>query len=50
MGVTLAPVNQVTDEGLPVLFIQDLPPRSNVDLEVTRPQIYYGELTERTCS
>jgi uncharacterized protein len=45
MGVSLAPVNQRTDEGLPVLFIQDLPPRSNVDLEVTRPGIYYGELT-----
>jgi uncharacterized protein len=50
MGVTLAPVNQTTDEGLPVLFIQDLPPRSNVDLPVTRPQIYFGELTDRTSS
>jgi uncharacterized protein len=45
MGVTLAPVNQVTPEGLPVLFIQDLPPVSNVDLDVTRPQIYFGERT-----
>jgi uncharacterized protein len=46
MGVTLAPVNEATAEGLPVLFVRDLPPRSTVDLEVTRPQIYYGELTE----
>jgi uncharacterized protein len=46
MGLTLAPVNQTTDEGLPVLFIQDLPPRSNVDLPVSRPQIYFGELTD----
>ena len=45
MGVTLAPVNQVTTEGLPVLFIKDLPPESSVDLHVTRPQIYYGEVT-----
>jgi uncharacterized membrane protein (UPF0182 family) len=45
MGVTLAPVNQVTAEGLPVLFIKDLPPVSNVDLVVTRPGIYYGQLT-----
>jgi uncharacterized protein len=45
MGLTLAPVNQHTVEGLPVLFIQDLPPVSSVDLPVTRPQIYYGELT-----
>ena len=46
MGVTLSPVNQVTPEGLPVLFIKDLPPTSSVALRVTRPQIYYGELTD----
>ena len=45
MGLTLGPVNQVTEEGLPVLFIKDLPPTSTVSLRVTRPQIYYGELT-----
>ncbi|MGQ0642099.1 MAG: UPF0182 family membrane protein [Gemmatimonadaceae bacterium] len=45
MGVTLAPVNQVTEEGLPVLFIKDLPPVSSVSLRLTRPQIYYGEAT-----
>jgi uncharacterized membrane protein (UPF0182 family) len=46
MGLTLSPVNQVTPEGLPVLFIKDLPPVSTVSLKLTRPQIYYGELTE----
>ncbi|TFH66535.1 MAG: UPF0182 family protein, partial [Gemmatimonadales bacterium] len=45
MGLTLTPVNQVTTEGLPVLFIQDLPPTSSVSLKVTRPQIYFGERT-----
>jgi uncharacterized membrane protein (UPF0182 family) len=45
MGVTMAPVNQVTTEGLPVLFIKDLPPASDISLKLTRPQIYYGELT-----
>lgn len=45
MGLTLAPVNQVTVEGLPVLFVKDLPPASSVSLTVTRPQIYFGELT-----
>jgi uncharacterized membrane protein (UPF0182 family) len=45
MGLTLGPVNQVTTEGLPVLFIQDLPPVANVaSLNISRPQIYYGEL------
>jgi len=46
MGVTQSPVNQVTPEGLPVLFIKDLPPVSTVSLKLTRPQIYYGELTD----
>lgn len=44
MGVTLGPTNQVTPEGLPVLFIKDLPPVSSIDLKITRPQIYFGEL------
>ncbi|MEO5588258.1 MAG: UPF0182 family protein [Gemmatimonadaceae bacterium] len=45
MGLTLGPVNEVTTEGLPVLFVKDLPPASNVSIKVTRPQIYFGELT-----
>ncbi len=43
MGLTLGPANQVTEQGLPVLFIKDLPPVSSVPIRVTRPQIYYGE-------
>ncbi len=43
MGLTIGPVNQVTTEGLPVLFVKDLPPTSSVSLTVTRPQIYFGE-------
>jgi uncharacterized protein len=45
-GLTLGPVNEVTPEGLPVLFIRDLPPVSSGDLKVTQPAIYYGELPE----
>ncbi len=45
-GVAGGPVNQVTAEGLPVLFVKDLPPKSEVkQLSVNRPEIYYGELT-----
>jgi len=44
-GLTLGPVNEVTREGLPVLFIRDLPPVSTADLKVTQPAIYYGELS-----
>jgi uncharacterized membrane protein (UPF0182 family) len=43
-GLTLGPVNQVTSEGLPVLFVRDLPPVSSIDLPVTQPSIYFGEL------
>ncbi len=46
MGVTLGPSNAVTAEGLPVLFIKDLPPASSIpDLRIARPQIYYGEIS-----
>lgn len=45
MGLTLAPASEVTAEGLPVLYVQDLPPTSTRDITVTRPQLYYGELT-----
>jgi uncharacterized membrane protein (UPF0182 family) len=42
-GVTMGPVNQVTPEGLPVLFIKDLPPQSSVDLKIDEPSIYFGQ-------
>ncbi len=44
-GLTLGPVNQVTSEGLPVLFIKDLPPTSSVNLEMKEPSVYFGELS-----
>ena len=43
-GLTLGPVNQVTSEGLPVLFVRDLPPVTSVELNITQPGIYFGEL------
>jgi uncharacterized membrane protein (UPF0182 family) len=46
MGLTLAPVNQVTEEGLPVLFVKDLPPATaSPTLTVKRPALYYGEIS-----
>ena len=44
-GLTLGPVNQVTPEGLPVLFIKDLPPQSSVNLRIDEPAIYFGQLS-----
>jgi uncharacterized protein len=43
-GVVLGPVNRVSPEGLPVLYVKDIPPVSGVPLTITRPEIYYGEL------
>jgi len=40
-GVVMSPVNEVVQEGLPTFFLQDIPVRGK--LEVTRPEIYYGE-------
>ena len=45
MGLTLGPSNQVTPEGLPVLWIKDLPPVSSIPIKITRPQIYFGEIS-----
>jgi len=45
-GLTVGPVNRVNEQGLPVLYVKDLPPRSSVpELDVSRPEIYFGELT-----
>jgi uncharacterized membrane protein (UPF0182 family) len=41
-----SPVNEVTSEGLPRLFIKDVPPSFEPDLKIERPEIYYGEKTD----
>ncbi|MGD8856949.1 MAG: UPF0182 family protein, partial [Chloroflexota bacterium] len=43
-GVVMNPVDKVTPEGRPEFFIQDLPPQSAVNIEIERPEIYYGQL------
>ena len=44
-GLTLGPVNEVTTVGQPVLCVPGLPPVSEVDLNISEPSIYYGELS-----
>jgi uncharacterized membrane protein (UPF0182 family) len=44
-GLASSPVNEVTSEGLPYLFIKDLPPSYHPDLKIERPEVYYGERT-----
>lgn len=45
-GLTMNPVNGFTSEGLPTLILSNMPVQSTVSsLKVTRPEIYFGELT-----
>jgi len=43
-GVTLSPVNEVSEQGLPILWVKDVPPKGEIEIE--RPEIYYGETTD----
>jgi uncharacterized membrane protein (UPF0182 family) len=44
-GLTLGPVNEVTPQGLPTLWVKDLPPVVSYedDLRIDNPSIYFGE-------
>ncbi|HKQ78577.1 MAG TPA: UPF0182 family protein [Blastocatellia bacterium] len=43
-GLTLGPVDQVTSQGQPLLYIKDIPPASSApSLKIDRPEIYFGE-------
>lgn len=45
-GVTLSKVNSVTASGQPDVLIKNIPPESNIpEIKITRPEIYFGELT-----
>jgi uncharacterized membrane protein (UPF0182 family) len=45
-GITMNPVNEFTPEGLPNLLLSNMPVDSTVPrLKVTRPELYFGELT-----
>ena len=44
-GLTFGPVSRISKEGLPEFFVKDIPAVSLADIKVTRPEIYYGELS-----
>lgn len=45
-GLVAGPVNRITPEGLPELWVKDIPPNVSGGLpKITRPEIYYGELS-----
>lgn len=44
-GITFGPVSRISKEGLPEFFVKDIPAVSLADIQVTRPEIYFGELS-----
>ncbi len=45
-GAAVGPVDKVTAEGMPELFVKDIPPTVTVpELKIERPEIYFGEMS-----
>ena len=45
-GITLSRVDKITESGQPDVLIGGIPPESTAEeINVTRPEIYYGEMT-----
>ena len=42
-GLAMSPVNEKDSEGLPIFYIKDIPPASNVGFKVDQPSVYFGE-------
>lgn len=42
-GIVMNPVNEVSESGLPILWVKDIPPKLAIPLKLDRPEIYYGE-------
>jgi uncharacterized membrane protein (UPF0182 family) len=42
-GVVMSPVTRTSPEGLPVFYLQDIPPVASGGPAVTEPRIYFGE-------
>ena len=45
-GAVISPVNASSGMGSPDFFVKDIPPVSTVGIDITRPQIYYGIMTD----
>ncbi|MBI3975917.1 MAG: UPF0182 family protein, partial [Armatimonadetes bacterium] len=45
-GLVMSPVNRISEEGMPELWVRDIPPESRPGLEVSEPRIYFGERTD----
>jgi len=43
-GVALVPISEATRQGLPVFTVGQVPPEGTGAIEITQPQIYFGEV------
>ncbi|MBW6517789.1 MAG: UPF0182 family protein [ANME-2 cluster archaeon] len=47
IGLVMSPVNKVVDQGMPEMYIENIPPVSSLPaLTIEQPRIYYGEKTD----
>ncbi|MFQ3548156.1 MAG: UPF0182 family protein, partial [Armatimonadota bacterium] len=45
-GFCMSPVNEISSEGLPNFYVYDIPPKTSMEIPISRSEIYYGELTD----
>jgi uncharacterized protein len=45
-GAVVSPANAADGQGLPLFLVKDIPPKSSGDILITRPEVYFGELTK----
>ncbi len=44
-GITVSTVNNVTPQGQPEILVKNIPPTTETDFNIQRPEIYFGEKT-----
>jgi uncharacterized membrane protein (UPF0182 family) len=44
-GITVSTVNSVTPQGQPEILVRNIPPTTETDFTIQRPEIYFGEKT-----
>jgi len=42
-GAVMSRVDRISPEGLPVFLLQDIPTKTDTDIKIERPEVYYGE-------
>ena len=42
-GITMSQVNEVTPQGQPEMLIKNIPPTTDTNITIDRPEIYFGE-------